>query len=198
MSRPRRKPDQPSTRERLLVSAERAFGRHGFEGARLEDIARHVGISRPSLLYHFKTKEVLYVAVVHRAFDQLREALARALESGAPFAQQIDQLVDAYRAFLDDHPYVASLLLREVLPGRGPAASAILEDVVSVIDWLEAALEAEASERLPSGFPTRAAILQVATAALVRAASARTVRGPLWRDADHTLALARRLFLGVL
>ena len=59
MGRPRATPDEDTTKMRVLRAAEVEFGRAGRDGARLEDIASAAGITRPSLLYHFASKDEL-------------------------------------------------------------------------------------------------------------------------------------------
>ena len=76
MARPRTQANAVATPERILLAAEQAFADHGYGPAKLADIARVAGIRRPSLLYHFATKEVLYAAVVSRTFERLGRALA--------------------------------------------------------------------------------------------------------------------------
>ena len=199
MGRPITTKDLPPTVERLLEAADAAFARAGFEGARLEDIAGAAGIRRPSLLHHFPTKEELYAAVIQRAFSRLGAALGSALtigppERNVPFGEQVDQLVASYLAFLEAQPTFAPLVLREVIDGRGPGRDLILREVAPLLDLVEALVQGGRSgARL--GVPVRAAILQVACAPLVNAASGPL--GPsLWGTGpDATPALARALLL---
>jgi AcrR family transcriptional regulator len=178
------------TPERVLAAAEAAFAAHGFEAARLEDIAAAAGIRRPSLLHHFPTKEALYEAVVRRAFAALGAALRPALD-GADLAAALEALVGAYLEFLAARPTFAPLVLREVIDGRGPGRELLLLEVPPLLDAVLAALARPGGR---AGALARGAILQVAVAPLVRAAA-----GPvaaLWGDGpDPTLCLARRLLL---
>lgn len=52
-----------STRERTLAAALELFGRKGYDGVSLGDIAQAVGIKAPSLYKHFESKEALFAAV---------------------------------------------------------------------------------------------------------------------------------------
>ena len=63
MGRPKTGTHSVPTVERILQAAEQAFGAQGFTLTRLEDIAEVASIRRPSLLYHFSTKQKLYEAV---------------------------------------------------------------------------------------------------------------------------------------
>ena len=69
MGRPRATTQTVETAQRLLSAAEQEFGSKGFDRARLADIANIAGISRPSLLYHYNSKDALYAAVFDRPFN---------------------------------------------------------------------------------------------------------------------------------
>ena len=43
--------------ERILDAALEAFAAYGFRGARIDQIAAAAGLSKPNLLYYFRTKE---------------------------------------------------------------------------------------------------------------------------------------------
>ncbi len=52
------------TRRSLLETASRVIGRDGFSGASMRGIASEAGVSLPTLQNHFKTKDVLWKAVI--------------------------------------------------------------------------------------------------------------------------------------
>ncbi|HEY1530108.1 MAG TPA: TetR/AcrR family transcriptional regulator [Galbitalea sp.] len=67
-------------RERIVAEATKLFGRVGFHGATVLEIAAQCGISRAGLLHHFPTKESLLRAVLE---ERDRAELARFRENGS-------------------------------------------------------------------------------------------------------------------
>jgi AcrR family transcriptional regulator len=196
MGRPRADEVTISTPERLLEAAEHEFAEAGFKAAKLADIAARAGITRPSLLYHFKTKEDLYAATVRGAFGQLGMALMATMQAAGDFETRLMATVVGYARFIADNPRVARIVVRELLDGQGPGAELLLEQVVPLLDAVERFAQTEGGDRIPAGTPVRAAILCLASDLILRAA-AEHLRAPLWRDeADHAAALGRALFLG--
>lgn len=193
MARPRSDAHPIDTRARLLDAAARVFASQGY-AARLEDIAAAAGIRRPSLLYHFPTKDALYAEVIQSRFGALSAALAEAMASGQGFAERVVALERGFVAFVDQNPDFAALLLREILDGQGPGRALLLEGAVPLLDRLDAFLVSEGGALLRPGLPRRALLLQVATHALVRAASG-PLRAPLWGDEDAACSVAQSLFI---
>ncbi|ADI66857.1 MULTISPECIES: TetR/AcrR family transcriptional regulator [Mobiluncus] len=58
-------------REAILDAAVDLLAEVGYHGMSLRDVARHVGISHPGVIYHFPSKEVLLMSVVQRYEKQL-------------------------------------------------------------------------------------------------------------------------------
>jgi AcrR family transcriptional regulator len=197
--------DDRSTVERILEAAEREFAALGFAPARLADIAERAGIRRPSLLYHFESKELLYRTVVERAFDQLGAELLRSMALVGEFEARLDALVGAFADFLDRRPTLAPIIVRELIDapehddesgrgGGGPGRAIMLERVAPLLGTVEAFVRSAGGSRLRPDLPIRAAIVQIAGDLLLRSAAG-SLRVPLWGPGDHAKQLARSLFL---
>lgn len=191
MGRPRRSAALP-TRDRILLAAEAELGRVGIAAARLEDIAAAAGIKKPSLLYHFESKDLLYEAVLLRVFAALEERFVAEVQAPGPFEERFCRLVAAFEAFTAERPAFASMVLHEVLaPNRpevlGPAAAAVLV-------WWESWLRQEGGAALRPEVDLRAALLTLATSAMVRA-SAGPLRAALWGPTPPLVPMARAMLL---
>ncbi|MEX2442396.1 MAG: TetR/AcrR family transcriptional regulator [Alkalispirochaeta sp.] len=71
--------------EGILDAAEDLFRERGFQAVTLTDVAREVGIRKPSLYYHFpEGKEQLFVAVQERMFQRIGDQLQEVVEGAPP------------------------------------------------------------------------------------------------------------------
>ena len=193
-----------STAERILGAAEREFAAVGYAPARLADIAERAGIRRPSLLYHFASKEQLYRSVVERAFDQLGSELMRSMTGLDAFEVRLDAVVGAFSSFLDARPTLAPIIIRELIDdhdhdgdpsrrGGGPGRAIVLERVAPLLDMVEGFIRNGGSTLLRPDLPIRAAVVQIAGDLLLRSAAG-SLREPLWGAGDDAKRLARSLF----
>ena len=60
-------------REQILVGAQRAFARHGYEGATVARLEEETGLSRGAIFSYFENKEALFIALVRRSSDRFVE-----------------------------------------------------------------------------------------------------------------------------
>src|SRR5690349_8350954 len=68
----RRERDAPRTRAEILEAATREFADHGFDGGRVDEIAAKTRTTKRMIYYYFGSKQGLYVAVLERAYAQIR------------------------------------------------------------------------------------------------------------------------------
>ncbi len=183
-----------ATTDRLLEAAEDAFAEHGYDAARLEDIAKAAGIRRSSLLYHYGSKHALFCAVVRHVFEDLEQALAHSLSFEEDFPDQVERVLDAFFDFVRRRPGVARLILREILDDKGPGQALLLEGGVPLFEMVERFVEDKGRDFTPPGLSVRAALLQIVSATFVKASSG-SLQATLWNGEDHQRELARSLFL---
>ncbi|MCO4743290.1 MAG: TetR/AcrR family transcriptional regulator [Proteobacteria bacterium] len=196
MARPRTIDIDIATPERILAAAELAFAEQGFAGARLADIARSAGLRRPSLLYHFKSKDVLYAAVVGRSFSRLAEALVTAQATEGGFEHKLRALAECFDHFLEEQSHVAQIVVRELLDSDGPGGQLLLSQAGPLLDQTDAWLRAAGKGQLRPGLDVRVVLTHVASDALLRHASG-SLRRPLWGPplADRSWQMAQTLLL---
>jgi TetR/AcrR family transcriptional regulator len=58
-------------RDAITRAAMRLFAEHGYQGARVEDLARDLGIAKGSIFQHFGSKAGLFLATYKRAVSSL-------------------------------------------------------------------------------------------------------------------------------
>ena len=73
--------------DRILEAARGEFAQHGY-AARLQDIAERAGLTHPTLLYHFKSKERLYAA--DTASDVISAQSIMACSMTAAYSRSLD------------------------------------------------------------------------------------------------------------
>jgi len=132
-------------KEEIVAEATRLFAERGYEGASMGDLAERVGLRKASLFHHFPSKDVLYATVLSQLIESVQRAVLAAAQSEGSFTERLDVLSDAITATLSAQPYVARLMVREVMDW-GPLMRQGLGRTIQ--DVLAAALEfARAGQR---------------------------------------------------
>jgi AcrR family transcriptional regulator len=101
-------------RSEILSAATRLFAAQGVGGTSIQEVADAVGIRKPSLLYHFASKDALQEAVLDQLLSRWNETLP-ALLRAASREDRLDAILDETFAFFVAEPDRARLLLREAL-----------------------------------------------------------------------------------
>ena len=118
-------------RSTLVEEAIRQFGREGYAGASLDDIAGAVGVRKQTLLYYFSSKDALLEACLHAAGIRLAEVIAQALEGKEGYWERAEAVIHAVFGLAAEWPEFP-MFVREA--GRLGAEG--FERFASVIDPL--------------------------------------------------------------
>jgi len=111
------RPDEPG-REKVLQAGLELFGERGYHATSISEIGERAGIAKSVLYHYFGSKAGLYEAIVDTATSALLARVAEAVPAD-PKAPRLHAGVDAYLAFLTEHPPAWRLLVRD--PPADPA-----------------------------------------------------------------------------
>ena len=117
--------DAERTREQILSAAAKEFAESGLGGARVDRIAAQAGVNVRMLYYYFSSKDDLFLAVLERAYEVLREAEKGLNLDEAEPIDAVRRLIEFTWRFELSHPEFITLLNSENLhQGRHLARSA--------------------------------------------------------------------------
>ncbi len=155
----KRERNADSTKKALLNAAEAEFAAKGFAGARLQSIARAVGVQQALIHHYFDDKDGLYQAVIERGMAAVTAGSWSILERMAPlqdaFGAKIDvpaivtSFVDLLVDFYAAHTALLAILrhdaeeptptghLAELRPLLGTHFRPVLDAVVIVVEDLK-------------------------------------------------------------
>jgi len=91
----RRRLPAEEARGQILDAAERRVREVGPDGLRLQELAADVGVSHPTILHHFGSRDGLVAAVVVRALDALERDLVDAFTGAAGAPSDVAALLDS-------------------------------------------------------------------------------------------------------
>ncbi len=110
-----RRPASATTLEDILAAARTEFTENGFEGARIELIARRAGVSKQLIYHYFSDKEELYGVLLEEAAQASRWMGNRADYDCLPPTQAmtlfVERVFDQYR----DRPAINRMTLDEAM-----------------------------------------------------------------------------------
>ncbi len=130
MSIPRAAKTQRRTRiqeekeEQILEAAMDVFSAHGFRGSTIDQIAEVAGMSKPNLLYYFRTKEAMHQALIDRVLNTWLDPL-RAFDAQGNPETEIRSYIRRKLEMARDFPRESRLFANEILRG-----APLIEDVL--------------------------------------------------------------------
>ncbi len=101
------------TRSEIIEAAREQFLLHGYEGARLQKIADHIGVTKAMIHYYFNTKKELFERVYEQSAEQIFGELADVIDQDIPLFKKIEQLIETCLQVADHHPRVLSFVITE-------------------------------------------------------------------------------------
>ena len=95
----RRAESVAETERRILLAAERQFFERPFDQVRLEDVAAEAGVSAPTVIHRFRSKEELALAAARAGAERVR--MERSEAPAGDIGGAVANLVDHYERWGD-------------------------------------------------------------------------------------------------
>jgi AcrR family transcriptional regulator len=116
--RPRRI-DKEQRQSEILDAAFKLFAKKGFGATTIDDIAKQAGVAKGLVLFHFKSKEEVFQAVVRRAIPPLSDKLEMDdFESGADAVTLLRKALRSVYQHLVANPHAKVILQLLVAEGH--------------------------------------------------------------------------------
>jgi AcrR family transcriptional regulator len=103
--------DTEKTKRLLLDAAVEEFAAHGFQGARVDRVAKSAGVNKERIYQYFGNKEQLFATVLDCELKKLAGAVPLTPEAAADLPGHVGRIYDYHVA----HPHFARLLRWEAL-----------------------------------------------------------------------------------
>jgi AcrR family transcriptional regulator len=110
---PRRRLSAQQRRELIEAAASELFAKRGYIATSIDEIARRSGVTAPVVYDHFASKLELHRRLLERHFADLRALWREQLAGEEPAEQRIPRAIDAWFAYVEQHPYAWRMLFRD-------------------------------------------------------------------------------------
>lgn len=136
---------QEEKQETILEAALDVFSVNGFRGTTIDQIAEVAGMSKPNVLYYFRTKEAMHRALIERVLDTWLDPLRAFNADGDPHSE-IRSYIRRKLEMARDFPRESRLFANEVLQGaphveeelKGPLRHLVDEKANVIRSWIRA------------------------------------------------------------
>jgi TetR/AcrR family transcriptional regulator len=136
---------QEEKEEVILQAALDVFSSYGFRGATIDQIAEVAEMSKPNLLYYFRTKEAMHRALIDRVLQTWLEPL-RAFDAAGNPETEIRSYIRRKLEMARDFPRESRLFANEVLQGAphiedelaGPLKELVDDKAAVIRAWAKA------------------------------------------------------------
>ena len=142
----RRAREQSMRRELIVATAQQLFEEKGFDKTTVEEIAARAELGKGTIYSYFQSKEQIYVAILEKGLDLLKERMEAALQNPA---SALDALHKMFDVFIEYHrerkDFIETLFvqvdkqnlfhLSGLVGGLKSRAQVWVEQVAKVLHW---------------------------------------------------------------
>lgn len=131
---------QKKNQAAILAAGLVVFSQYGFRGSTLDQVAEEAGLSKPNLLYYFRSKDAIYTALLARLLENWLEPLREIDAQGDP----VEELLGYAKRKLDmsqHFPRESRLFANEIIQGAPRIADVLSGELRALVDDISLIIE---------------------------------------------------------
>ncbi len=121
------------TTRRILDTATEIFSESGFEGARVDEIAKRASVNKATIYYHIGDKEALYARVIHDLFGNAAEQVKQNIKASLTPEGKLRGYIQTIAGIVDRYPEIAAIMLREQASGGKNLPEVVARDIAGIV-----------------------------------------------------------------
>jgi len=130
-----------ATAEKILLAAREVFTEFGYNGTRMDEIARRAAVNKATLYYQIGDKATLYAHVIHQVIGGVYQDIARAVSLAPTPEEKLRAYITCIAQAVDKNPEIPPILMREFASGGTNLPRLVVEDFAAVIKILMGIME---------------------------------------------------------
>ncbi|MCG3269055.1 TetR family transcriptional regulator C-terminal domain-containing protein [Yoonia sp. I 8.24] len=123
---------QQRNRAAIMSAGLEVFSQFGLRGSTLDQIAEAAGLSKPNLLYYFRSKDAIYTALLEKLLETWLDPLLKLDPQGDPI-QEVLGYVRRKLTMSKEYPRESRLFANEILLGAPHIAEHLSKDLRALV-----------------------------------------------------------------
>jgi TetR/AcrR family transcriptional regulator len=128
--------------EKILAAARKEFAEKGFEGARVDEIARKACVNKAMLYYHIGDKHELYAGVLHGIIGNVVEQIEKELEKVDKPEDKLRTYIAVFNKAIASNPEMPRIMMREIASGGNNLPEIFFKDILRIISIITGVIKA--------------------------------------------------------
>ena len=101
-------------KNKILRAAEKVFAKKGFDGARMDDIAKTCRMPKPNLYYYYKSKKEIYQIIIMEILDEWGKAFEELSIDRDP-KESLEAYIKAKLKYSREHSFASKIVGGETI-----------------------------------------------------------------------------------
>ena len=135
-------------KNQILDAASLIFSKEGFVKANTDEIAKAANLGKGTIYRYFKNKRELFLSVVDRGLDKLKDAILTEVEKTEDPLKKIENAIKTYLSFFEKNSNLIGILIHEQSSFQKRIAKRYFEHYYGNVDRIKQTFKAGIDQNL--------------------------------------------------